>query len=319
MSFARILNIASGFRSRTGRLAGTTALLLALLLSAAPLRADETMVVAVSIPPQAWLVETIGGDHVDVEVMLPAGATPETYEPKPKQMQRLGRAEIYFTIGAPFEKGWMPRFRSANDRMQVVDTLERINRRPMVAHDDDHAHGHEASKGGVDPHVWLAPPLVRLQAQTVRDALIAADPDNASAYQAGFSAAAAEINAVDNEILESLAGVPAERRHFMVFHPAFGYFAEAYGLEQMTIEIEGKEPGPRELRGVIDKARERDVDVVFVEPQFAQDAARTLADEIGAEVDTLDPLERDWPAGMRGVARTLETALGAENERAGQR
>ncbi|MFP4639362.1 MAG: metal ABC transporter solute-binding protein, Zn/Mn family [Guyparkeria sp.] len=310
MPSVNVSYLASDFRTTIGRLAGATSLFLILLFSTTPLRADGEMMVAVSIPPQAWLVETIGGEHVDVEVMLPAGATPETYEPKPRQMQRLGRAEIYFTIGAPFEKGWMPRFRAANDEMRVIDTIERISRRPMVEHDHESDHDHDAPKGGVDPHVWLAPPLVRLQAQVIRDALVTADPDNASAYQAGFNAAAAEISAVDNEILEALAEVPAERRHFMVFHPAFGYFAEAYGLEQMSIEIEGKEPGPRELRRVIEQARDREIAVVFVEPQFAQDAARTLADEIGAEVDTLDPLERDWPAGMRGVARTLETALG---------
>ncbi len=311
MFTVRVPPVVSGSRTKIGRLFGTAGLLFTLLLSIAPLRAEAEMIVAVSIPPQAWLVETIGGEHVDVEVMLPAGATPETYEPKPRQMQRLGRAEVYFTIGAPFEKGWMPRFRSTNSEMAVVDTIERIARRPMVAHGDDPGHDHETPRGGADPHVWLAPPLVRLQAQVIRDALITADPDNASDYQAGFHAAAAEINAVDGEILEALADVPAERRHFMVFHPAFGYLAEAYGLEQMTIEIEGKEPGPRELRGVIETAREKGIDVVFVEPQFPQSAARTLADEIGAEVDTLDPLERDWPAGMRGIVRTLEAALGS--------
>ena len=274
-------------------------------------RAADPMTVAVSIPPQAWIVETIGGEHVDVEVMLPPGAAPATYEPRPRQMESLGRAAIYFSVGAPFEKGWLPRFRSTNADMRVVDSVERIARRPMIRH--DHDHHDDDGKAGVDPHVWLAPPLVRLQAQTVRDALIQADPTNAAAYQAGFHRAAAAINAVDGEILEVLADVPVERRRFMVFHPAFGYFAEAYGLEQMTIEIEGKEPGPRELRGVIESAREQGVEVVFVEPQFPQRAARTLAEEIGARVGTLDPLERDWPAGMRAIATTLEASLGTND------
>lgn len=293
--------------------------LLAFLLVAgtSAARAGEPMTVAVSIPPQAWLVETIGGEHVEVEVMLPPGAAPATYEPRPRQMESLGRAAIYFSIGAPFEKGWLPRFRSTNTTMQVVDTVERIARRPMIRHEHDHEHGHhhddEGMQAGVDPHVWLAPPLVRLQAQTVRDALIEADPAHAAAYQAGFHRAAATINAVDGEILEVLSEVPVERRRFMVFHPAFGYFAEAYGLEQMTIEIEGKEPGPRELRGVIETARERNVDVVFIEPQFPQRAALTLAEEIGAGVETLDPLARDWPAGMRAIATTLEASLGEDD------
>jgi zinc transport system substrate-binding protein len=289
------------------------ALLLAALLGlASVVRAAGPMTVAVSIPPQAWIVETIGGEHVEVEVMLPPGAAPATYEPRPRQMEHLGRASLYFAIGAPFEKGWLPRFRSSNQAMRVVDTIERIRRRPMVRHapDGDDHHG----EAGVDSHVWLAPPLVRLQAQTVRDALIETDPAHAAAYQAGFRRAAAEINAVDGEILDVLADVPVERRRFMVFHPAFGYFAEAYGLEQMTIEIEGKEPGPRELREVIESAQRQGVEVIFIEPQFPQRAARALAEEIGAGVDTLDPLERDWPAGMRAIAATLKASLGDRSD-----
>ncbi|WP_376696171.1 metal ABC transporter solute-binding protein, Zn/Mn family [Wenzhouxiangella sp. EGI_FJ10305] len=291
------------------------ALLLVVLLGAVhPTRAAASLTVAVSIPPQAWIVETIGGEHVEVEVMLPPGATPATYEPRPRQMENLARASLYFSIGAPFEKGWLPRFASTNEAMRIVDTIEHIIRRPMVRHNNDVHSEDEGGNAGVDPHVWLAPPLVRLQAQIVRDALIAADPDHAAAYQAGFEHAAAEINAVDAEILEVLAEVPIERRRFMVFHPAFGYFAESYGLEQMTIEIEGKEPAPRELREVIETARNLDVEVIFVEPQFPQRAARVLAGEIGAGVDTLDPLKRDWPTGMRAIAATLEASLASSSD-----
>ncbi|MGM0517144.1 MAG: metal ABC transporter solute-binding protein, Zn/Mn family [Pseudomonadota bacterium] len=311
MFVSSFTHVSRPFRGPAASWAVRALLLAALLGLASGVRAAGPMTVAVSIPPQAWIVETIGGEHVEVEVMLPPGAAPATYEPRPRQMENLGRASLYFAIGAPFEKGWLPRFRSTNETMRVVDTIERVARRPMIRHhDDDDGDGHDETGAGVDPHVWLAPPLVRLQAQTVRDALIEADPAHAAAYQAGFRRAAAEINGVDGEILNVLADVPTERRRFMVFHPAFGYFAEAYGLEQMTIEIEGKEPGPRELRGVIETARDKGVDVIFIEPQFPQRAARTLADEIGAGVDTLDPLERDWPAGMRAIAATLKASLG---------
>jgi len=302
-------------RLKRGLSAARTAALLTFVMvaSMSTARAADPMTVVVSIPPQAWIVETVGGEHVEVEVMLPPGAAPSTYEPRPRQMENLGRASLYFTIGAPFEKGWMPRFESTNDQMRVVDTIERIARRPMIRHDHDpepdHGGHDEPAGAGVDPHVWLAPPLVRLQAQTVRDALIEADPAHAESYQAGFQRVAAEINAADGEILDVLADVPVEQRRFMVFHPAFGYFAEAYGLEQMTIEIEGKEPGPRELRDVIETARAKGIEVIFIEPQFPQRAARALAEEIGAGVETLDPLERDWPAGMRAIAATLRASL----------
>lgn len=224
-------------------------------------------------------------------------------------MQRLSRASLYFSIGAPFEKGWLPRFASTNESMRLIDTVARIARRPTIRLAGDARDDGRETGGGVDPHVWLAPPLMRLQAQTIRDALIAADPDHAADYLSGFQRTAAEISAVDAEILDTLAAVPVERRRFMVFHPAFGYFAESYGLEQMTIEIEGKEPGPRELRNVIETARKRGVEVIFIEPQFPQRAARALAGEIGAGVETLDPLQRDWPAGMRAIAATLGANL----------
>lgn len=272
--------------------------------------ARAALPVAVSIAPQAYFVEAIGGDHVDVQVMVPPGAEPVTYEPTPRQMSALSRAALYFAIGVPFEKAWLPRFRSANAAMRVVDTTARIQRRAMAA---DHGHdGHLESpaEGALDPHVWLSPPLVRLQAEAIRDALIETDPAHAADYHRGFRRFAGEIDDLDRAILDALTGIEPAARRFLVFHPAFGYLAASYGLEQMAIEVEGKAPGPRELARIIDQARAHGIRVIFIEPQFAQGAARTIAREIGGEVVTLDPLARDWPAGMRAIAETLATALG---------
>ncbi|RRQ20295.1 ABC transporter substrate-binding protein [Guyparkeria sp. SCN-R1] len=268
--------------------------------------------VAVSIPPQAHFVETIGGEHVDVQVMVPANAEPVTYEPTPRQMTALSRAELYFSIGVPFEKGWLPRFRSVNPEMTVVDTVATIQRRAMVAHSghDHDEHDHDAPDETVrDPHVWLSPPLVRLQAETIRDALIKAAPERSADFHRGFRQLAEQINRLDNAILDALSGIDPDARRFLVFHPAFGYFGASYGLEQMPIEIEGKEPGPRELARIIEEARDHRIRVIFIEPQFAQGAARTIAREIDGEVLTLDPLARDWPAGMRAIAATLAESL----------
>ena len=270
--------------------------------------------VAVSIPPQAHFVEAIGGDHVDVQVMVPANAEPVTYEPTPRQMSALSRAELYFSIGVPFEQAWLPRFRGANPKMTVIDTTSGIQRRAMAS---DHDHGGHAdhdeptpASGGLDPHVWLSPALVRVQAETIRDALIAADPGHAGDYHRGFRQFAEQIHRLDQGILDALAGIDPSARRFLVFHPAFGYFAASYGLEQMAIEVEGKEPGPRELARIIGEARSHGIRVIFIEPQFAQGAARTIAREIGGEVVTLDPLARDWPTGMQAIAETLAAALG---------
>ncbi|QGT78465.1 ABC transporter substrate-binding protein [Guyparkeria halophila] len=302
---------------RLGRpgFAATGAILAAALL-ASPVQA-ATLPVAVSIPPQAYLVEAIGGDHVEVQVMVPANAEPVTYEPTPRQMAALSKAELYFSVGVPFEKGWLPRFRASNPDMAVIDTTDRIQRRAMTPHaghdhGNDHAgHDHEAAPeaSARDPHVWLSPPLVRLQAETIRDALIEAAPQQAAAFHRGFRQLAEEINELDGAILDALTDIDPGARRFLVFHPAFGYFGASYGLEQMPIEVEGKEPGPRELAGIIERARELGIRVIFIEPQFAQGAARTIAREIGGEVVTLDPLARDWPAGMRAIATTLAEAL----------
>ena len=272
--------------------------------------AQAAIPVAVSIAPQAYFVEAIGGAHVEVQVMVPPNAEPVTYEPTPRQMAALSRARLYFSVRVPFEAAWLPRFREANPAMQVIDTTARFHRRAMAS-DHRHAHAgeHEPAPGALDPHVWLAPPLVRLQAETIRDALIEADPQHAAAYHRGFRRLAEEIAALDGAILDALTGIAPSARRFLVFHPAFGYFAASYGLEQMAIEVEGKEPGPRELARIIDEARDHGIRVIFIEPQFAQRAARTIAREIGGEVATLDPLARDWPAGMRAIAATLAEAM----------
>ncbi len=269
--------------------------------------------VVVSIPPQAHFVEAIGGEHVEVQVMVPANAEPLTYEPTPRQMAALSQARLYFAIGVPFEQGWLPRFQSANAEMTTVDTIAHIRRQSMVSHGNHDEEEHGDERDGTDPHVWLSPALVRLQAESIRDALIQADPEHAGAYHQGFRRFVDQIHAVDEAILASLADLPADSRRFLVFHPAFGYFARSYGLEQMAIEMEGKEPGPRELARNIDNARAHGIRVIFIEPQFAQGAARTIAREIDGEVLTLDPLARDWTAGMQAIAATLRKTLGRDH------
>ncbi|MFW6020811.1 MAG: metal ABC transporter solute-binding protein, Zn/Mn family [Guyparkeria sp.] len=303
-------------RPHRGRLVATAALLG--LFASASLQAAAVNV-AVSIPPQAYFVEAIGGDLVDVQVMVPANAEPVTYEPTPRQMSALSRAELYFSIGVPFEKGWLPRFRDSNPDMTVIDSTAAIQRRAMVGrhdHDhqdhDDHGHGEGPDASARDPHVWLSPPLVRLQAEAIRDALIEAAPDHAARFHRGFRQLAEEINRLDQSILDALTDIDPSARQFLVFHPAFGYFGASYGLEQMPIEVEGKEPGPRELARIIERARDHDIRVIFIEPQFAQGAARTIARELDGEVLTLDPLARDWPAGMQAIAETLAEALDSE-------
>jgi len=270
--------------------------------------------VAVSILPQKYFVEQIGGNHVAVQVMVRPGFEPATYEPTPRQIAALSQARAYFAIGVPFEKTWLPRFQSTNPDMAVIDTAKGIERQAMAeehpphhAHDADHGH----AAGQPDPHIWLSPPLVRIQAQNIRDALIRLDPAHAADYRRGFARLALKINQVDDTILKSLAHADLRSNRFMVFHPAFGYFAAAYGLIQTPVEFEGKQPSPRQLATLIARAKADGIKVVFVEPQFSKKSARMIAEAIDGRTVTIDPLDADWPAGMRAIARALGDTLGS--------
>lgn len=268
--------------------------------------------VAVSILPQKYFVEQIGGSHVQVQVMVRPGFEPATYEPTPRQITELTRARLYFAIGVPVEKTWLPRFKSSNPAMTVVDTTEGIERRMMTgdAHDHGQEHGHAENGARPDPHIWLSPTLVRIQAQNIRDALVAADPAHAADYRRGYAKLALTINRVDDAILRTLTQADLRHNRFMVFHPAFGYFAAAYGLKQTPVEVEGKEPSPRQLADLIALAKREQIHVVFVEPQFSQKSAQTIAQAIDGRTVTIDPLDENWPAGMQAIAQAIGDVLG---------
>ncbi len=281
--------------------------------SAAPAASEKTMQVAVSIIPQKYFVEKIGGAMVEVEVMVPPGAAPEQYEPKPKQMAALGRARLYFACGVPFETVWLPKIASANSRMLVVHTDKDIRKRTMEAHThhgpgktmgEDHHHDGEMK----DPHIWLSPPLVMLQARAIFDALWMADPQNRKLYETNYREFITELAELDSSILQTLEP-NGEPRPFMVFHPAWGYFAEAYGLEQIPVEVEGKEPRPRDLDAFIKLARKLGIKTIFVQPEFSPKSARTIADAVGAVVVQADVLAPDWENNLRQVAGRIAEAL----------
>lgn len=284
---------------------------------AKPAIADEPLSVFVSIAPQQYFVQQIGADRVDVQIMVPAGANPHTYEPRPRQMAALARARLYLAIGVPFEALWLDRLTAANPSLQVVHTDRGITKIPMAGdeHGAKEGHGADATRqtaahdeqGGLDPHIWLSPPLVRIQAQAILEALQNADPEAREFYARNFQAFIATVDRIDGELEQVFAG-----RHglaFMVFHPAWGYLAQAYGLRQVPIEVEGKAPKPAQLQALIAQAREQGLKVVFVQPQVSDRSARLIAREIGGQVVVADPLAWDWPGNMRAVARQFAAAL----------
>lgn len=268
----------------------------------APAHAAEPLRVMVSILPQKQFVERIAGDAARVEVLVRPGQSPASYDPTPAQLVELGRAQLYFRIGTAFEDNWVQRFQSQFPRLRIVDTRAGIELAPMR-----NTHGQPAASGARDPHIWTSPWLVKRQAQTIRDALSALAPAQRERFEAGYARYAAELDALDAELRQTLAG-KAQRR-FMVFHPAWGYLARDYGLEMVPIKAEGKEPGPKALAALIEQARTLGVRVIVVQRQFARAAAESVARAIGGEVVELDPLAEDFIGQTRRAAAAIARGM----------
>ena len=247
--------------------------------------------VVVSILPLAEFVDNIGGENVDASVMVPPGASPHTYEPSPSQLVAVSKAKVFVKAGSgvQFELTWMDKIIDINSSMLVIDSSKRV----MIM--------------GNDPHIWLSPLNAKIMVENICDGLIAADPENESYYVQNRDEYLRQLDELDDEIRENLDGV--ENRVFMVFHPAWGYFARAYGLEQIAIEIEGKEPSAKDIANLIEEALERNIKVVFASPQFNQQSARTIADEIGGIVVSIDPLAKDYITNMHTVLGYLVQEL----------
>ena len=280
----------------------------------------------VSILPQAYFVERVGGNRVQVSVMVGPGHSPHTYEATPIQMSEMREAKLYFRIGVDFENVWMERIVKMNPDMRIIDTRRGIELRPMKVHHHEEAHNdHEAKhhkhhrqglpaahesnhhEGTKDPHIWLSLRLVKIQAKTICEALTEEDPSYGAYYEANLKAFQHDLDQLDREIARSLKDIKS--RKFMVFHPAWGYFAHDYGLEQIPIEMEGKEPTAKSLHHVIEEANEEGIKIIFVQKQFSEASAETVARAIGGRVVQIDPLARDYLSNMRQVADAFAGAL----------
>jgi zinc transport system substrate-binding protein len=279
-------------------------LLPALLLWLAVPAAAQTpgrIKVFVSVLPQAYLVGRVGGERITVETLVQPGQSPVTYAPTPKQMVRLAEADLFFRAGVPFENVLMPKIEATFQNLRVVDTRRGI---PLLMPDpeDDHI-----GAGEEDPHVWLSPPLALRLAENMLSGLLRADPAGESFYRANFARLETELNTLHRKLTEALA--PVRGKKLFVFHPAFGYFCSAYGLEQVAIESGGREPSPRQLARLIETARREGVRVIFVQPQFSSQSAASVARAIGGAVIAIDPLAEDYIGNLYELAETIKTAL----------
>lgn len=250
--------------------------------------------VFVSILPMKYFVERVGGNNVDVSVMVAPGQSPETYAPAPKQMVMLSKSTIYYRIGVPFEDVWMRKIQRMNPSMQVVDLRKGIALRHLPV--------------GIDPHIWTNPLLVVRISETIRDSLINIDVKNKKIYERNYLIFVNDLKKLDNYIRFKLKNLSS--RTFLVFHPAWGYFADAYKLQQMAIEQEGKEAGPRDLENIAKVALQKHIKAIFVQPQFNKTQARAIANLIHAKIVVIDPLAEDYLSNMYRVAEIFARYLG---------
>ncbi len=264
--------------------------------------------VMVSVLPLQWLVDRIGGEAVQTRTLVAPGRDPHTFEPTPRQMAELARARLYVRVGVPFEQALIERIRAINPDMSVLDVRQGLRLRAMegagrmvggpsvgTTHADP-----DETEDARDPHVWTSPANLIHMAGLVRDRLTALDPQHAGLYRQHDKALAGDLASLDRDLRTRLAALRG--RAFMVFHPSWGYFADAYGLEQIPLEYEGKAPGPRTLAASVERARREGIRKIFVQPQLDQRAARTLAAAIGATVVTVDPLAYEVGASLRALA-----------------
>ncbi len=302
--------------------------------------------IVVTILPLAEFVENIGKNKVDVSVMVLPGSTPHTYEPTPGQLKKMSQAEIFIKVGSgiEFELIWIDKLISLNKNMLVCNSSEGILLRDMGDHhhheeeehhhhqhyhedkqnkeDEDHKdpsdHHHEDHENHhakdsdqrlhtKDPHVWLSPVNAIIMVRNIQNALIKVDPQNREFYNQNALQLKAKLEGLHQEIKKNLSTLI--NKSFMVFHPAWGYFASEYGLEQKAVEHCGKEPTAKELANLIKFAKEHNIKVVFASPQYSKKSARVIAEEIKGKVIFIDPLAKDYQKNLQQVTNAFIEGL----------
>ena len=276
------------------------------------LAAQDLLEVFVSIPPQAYLVDQVGGTHVRVHTLSEKGQDPHSFEPTPKQVLSLGNADLFFTMGLPFEQRLLGKIKGSSPTLSVVDISSGITKRVMQeefhgaeSHDEEERH-----RGEPDPHIWLAPPLVKIMAQNIAQALIQADPDHTAAFQLNLAAFERDLEILHRRIKKILK--PLQGQAFYVYHAAFGYFGDTYGLEQRAVESAGKKPTPKYLSRLIGQAQTEKVRIIFVQPQFDKTSAQTIARAINGAVVEIDTLAYNVLDNLDHMATKIEHSLAAK-------
>ncbi len=272
----------------------------------------------VSILPQKYFLERIIEDNYEIKVMVKPGFSPVTYKPSPQQMSDLSNSPLYFRIGVPFEKTWIDEIRSVNPDLKIIDTRQNIPFRKMdnifdiinsdpqiqgnaLESEDDHDHGLE------DPHIWLSPSLVKIQAETIAFAMIELDPDNKDIYLRNLSIFQKELESLSDQIKKILIYLPS--RYLMVFHPSWGYLTDEFDFKQIPIETMGKKPGIKAISEIIYFAKAKNIKTIFVQSQFSTREAEAIAEVLKARIVEIDPLAENYMGNMLNIANTIKNEL----------
>ena len=262
-------------------------------------KVQQENIITVTIEPQRYFAEQLVDSLFHIECMVPSGTSPETYDPAPAQMAKLARSKAYFCIGhIGFEEVWMDKLKQNYSQIHFFDNSEGVS---LIK--SGHFHGDHFHSGGADPHTWSSPKAVRLIVQNMYSALIEIDPENQDRYAANLQNLLEKIDAIDEKITEILEN--SSQKAFVIYHPALTYFARDYGLTQYSIEEDGKEPSPEQLKSLIESAKEKGVKTVFVQREFDKKNAELIANETGCRLIIINPLSYDWGEEMLHIAQAL--------------
>jgi zinc transport system substrate-binding protein len=278
-------------------------LIVVLVISCGRQRTDSTdRIVTVSIAPFKYFVENIAGDDFKVNVMVPAGANPHIYEPFPEQINKLRRSVAYISNGyLGFEMTWLDRFYETNRTMKRLSLGDRIE--PLVS-----GHHHEGEHvEGADPHYWVSPKCAMIMATSVFDFLCELNPLQKQKYEANYQTLLSEIKNIDEKAKEFFSTV--KNRSFMIYHPNLGYLARDYGLEEISVEYEGKEPPPSRITSLIDRARKDGMKTIFVQREYDTKNARAIAGDIGGVIRIIDPLSEEWQKATMDIITAVHDSL----------
>jgi zinc transport system substrate-binding protein len=259
-------------------------------------------VITVSIPPFKFFVKAIGGEDFNVNVMVPAGANPHIYEPVPEQISGLRKSVAYISDGyLGFEMTWLDRFYETNRKMKKLSLGDNIDLIHRAEHSDN---GHLE---GADPHYWVSPKSALVIAASIKSLLIELNPKNREKYETNYFNLLKAIQEIDNKTKELFSGY--QNKSFMIFHPTLGYLARDYGLNQVAVENEGKEPTPSTLKALIDRAKSENIKVIFVQKEYDKKNARAIASETGAVIEQIDPLSENWPGAVMEIINALHNSF----------